>query len=80
MNNISLLKQLCETEGISDNEEPIRKIIASELKEKADQIKVDKLGNIIALKKADITSKGPQLKVMIAAHMDEIRFLVKYIE
>jgi len=80
MENINLLKQLCETPGVSGHEEHIQKIVISELEEVVDEIRVDKLGNVIALKKATVSSQNKLTKVMIAAHMDEIGFLLKHID
>ena len=52
----------------------MRNILEEEIKEYVDEIKTDKLGNLIATKNGE----GPS--VMIAAHMDEIGFMVKYID
>ena len=73
--NFELLKRLCETPGISSREERIRAIVAEELKGLTDSITLDTMGNIIARKHG---KGGP--KVMIAAHMDEIGFIVKFID
>jgi len=52
----------------------IRGIIEEELKGIVDEFKVDPLGNLIAHKEGS----GPA--VLIAAHMDEIGFIVKHVE
>lgn len=67
-----LLKKLCEENGVSGNEDAIRDIILSEIKDKADDIKIDTMGNIIAFKKGASSDK----KVMLAAHMDEVGFII----
>jgi endoglucanase len=72
-----LLKELTETPGISGREEAIRAIVKRELQGTVDEMRVDPLGNLIACKKG--TSKKPQ-RVMYAAHMDEIGFIVKFID
>ncbi len=74
--NFDLLKQLCETPGVSGREEHMRKLVAAELRPLTDTIESDNMGNVIAVK--DGSGEGP--RVMIAAHMDEIGFLVKYID
>lgn len=74
MSNTSLLKELLETYGPSGNEELIRDLIENEIKSYVDEIKVDKLGNLIAIK------KGNGKKIMIAAHMDEIGLIVTGID
>ena len=73
--NFDLLKTLCETPGISGREEPIRKVVVDALRPLVDSITSDAMGNVIGLKKG---TGGP--KVMIAAHMDEIGFIVKFID
>ena len=75
--SMKLLKKLCETPGISGYEERIQKVIKGELEKVTDEIKIDRLGNVIGVKLSDmITPK----KVMIAAHMDEIGLVIKYID
>ncbi len=73
---MKLLQELCEAHGIPGREEAIRALVARELKPIADEFKIDALGNVIALKKG--SGRGP--KVMIAAHMDEIGFLVTHVD
>ena len=78
---MDLLKKLCETPGISGYEERIQKVIREELEKVTDEVKVDKLGNVIGIKKAKKTSGKPSpKKVIIAAHMDEIGFMVSFID
>lgn len=73
--NFDLLKRLCETPGVPSREEQIRRLVVQELKPLVNEITVDTLGNVIGHKKG---RGGP--KVMIAAHMDEIGFLVRHID
>jgi len=70
-----LIKKLVEAFGPSGFEDGMRDLIRPEIEEAADEISVDNLGNLIALKKGD----GSGLKVMIAAHMDEIGVMVNHI-
>ena len=74
---IKLVEELCMTPGISGHEEKIAEIIKRELKDVADDIETDLMGNVIATKKGS-DKKGP--KVMLAAHMDEIGLMVRYID
>lgn len=71
-----LLKKLCTCSGISGDEKNVRDIIISEIKDYADSIKTDNLGNLIVFKKG---LKTPSKKLMISAHMDEVGFMVTYI-
>ena len=74
--NFDLLKRLCETPGISSREEKMRLLVAEEMRPLADTLESDAMGNLIGFKKG--ASDGP--RVMIAAHIDEIGFLVKHID
>ncbi|MCX7921793.1 MAG: M42 family metallopeptidase [Clostridia bacterium] len=69
-----LVKKLTGAFGVSGNEEEIRDVIAAEIRPKVDEIKVDALGNLIAVK------KGTGKKIMLAAHMDEIGIMATYID
>lgn len=66
------LKDLTNLDGISGNEDAIRAYIAKQIKEKVDDLFVDSMGNLIAFK------KGTQrhFSLMLAAHMDEVGFMV----
>lgn len=70
-----LIKKLVEAFGPSGFEDGMRDLIRPEIEAYADEISVDNLGNLIARKKGD----GSGLKVMLAAHMDEIGIMVSHI-
>ena len=71
---IDLIKKLTEAWGPSGYEHHIRELIYEEVKDYADEITVDPLGNLICR----VGSGGK--KVMIAAHMDEIGVMATYRE
>ncbi len=71
---MELLKKLTEATGVPGYEGPIRRVILDALAGHVDSVDVDLLGNVIAHK----AGKGPV--VALAAHMDEIGFLVSHIE
>ncbi|MEK5382367.1 M42 family metallopeptidase [Niallia sp. FSL W8-0635] len=73
---IGLLKDLSSTFGPCGFEEEVAMYIAKRLKGKVDEIEVDGIGNLIVKKKG--TQPGP--KIVVAAHMDEVGFIVKKIE
>ena len=75
---MELLRELCESAGVPGREGRLREIVRRELEPLADDMRVDALGNLIALKKASKTKKPK--KLMIAAHMDEIGFVVSHID
>ncbi|MEO0312338.1 MAG: hypothetical protein RIQ89_1995 [Bacteroidota bacterium] len=73
--NIALLKEICETPGTSGFEQPIRNVVLRELKAMNINHYIDAMGNVIALKPGK-----EDKRVMIAAHMDEIGFIVTHID
>ncbi len=72
--NTSLLEKLLMTFGPSGSEDKIREVIRAEIKDYVDEIRVDALGNLIAVK------KGPGKKIMVASHMDEIGVMINSID
>ena len=72
-NNIEILKKLVNILGPSGMEQQVRAFIYKQIKEYADEIYIDKYGNLIC------NQKGKGEKIMIAAHMDEIGLMVKAI-
>jgi len=77
--NIELLKTICETPGAPGFEKRIREVVLSELEGLADEVSVDNMGSVIALKKGSLPD-GERKKLMVAAHMDEIGFIVTHID
>ncbi|MGE5637356.1 MAG: M42 family metallopeptidase [Chloroflexota bacterium] len=69
------LEKLSNASGVAGREEEIRNLMIEFMKPYADEVIVDKLENVIAVKKG----KESAPKVMIAAHMDEIGLMVKTI-
>jgi len=69
-----LLKKLSNAHGVSGSEGNVYDVIRKELKPYVDKIESDPLGNLIAIK------QGDKFKIMLAAHMDEIGLMVKYID
>ncbi len=74
--NVKLLAQICEVAGAPGYEQRVRELVLKNIKGVADKIEQDNIGNIYAIKKGKDSSK----RVMIAAHMDEIGFIVKHID
>ncbi len=72
--NLKLLSDLCETPGAPGFESPIRERIIKEVEPFADQIRTDRMGNLIVRK------KGGERRVMAAAHIDEISLIVTGID
>ncbi len=70
----SLLERLSNAHGLSGYEGSVRQVIEDEVRPYVDEIKMDKMGNLIA------TKSGAKPVVMLAAHMDEIGLMVKYVD
>lgn len=71
-----LAKRLAEAFGVSGFEDEIRNVIRQEIGGLADEVQVDALGNLVAVKKG----RGAGKRVMLAAHMDQIGLMVTYID
>ena len=72
-----LIQKLVETQGPSGYEAQIRSVVRQEVEPYADAIQVDALGNLIIQK-----GKGSPggLKIMLAAHIDEIGVMVSQVD
>jgi tetrahedral aminopeptidase len=73
--NEELLRRLIETPGVSGREELQREIAREELGSLTDEVRTDNLGSVIGTKRG-----SDAVRVMIAAHTDEIGFLVRHID
>ena len=71
-----LLKKLTQLHGVSGNEKDVREFILEQIKPFVDDIKIDVLGNLIAIKKG----KKNYPSIMLSAHMDEVGMMVKGID
>ncbi|MBQ4526526.1 MAG: M42 family metallopeptidase [Clostridia bacterium] len=76
MNIIKEIKQLSSLSGISGYEHRISQYLANKFKKYCDEVYIDSIGNVIALKRSEVGSG----KVMLEAHIDEIGMMVKSID
>ena len=67
-----LLKSLSELNGTSGAEGVVRNFLRQQIEPFAEQLTIDKMGNLIAIKNGHCS--GP--KVMLAAHMDEVALMI----
>ncbi|MEM2924171.1 MAG: M42 family metallopeptidase [Methanocellales archaeon] len=74
---IEEIQTLISIDAPTGFEAPIRNYLASEMKKYVQEVKVDRFGNLIAIKPSK--SKNPA-KILLAAHMDEIGFIVRDID
>ena len=89
--NLDLLKRLCETPGVPGHERRVRDLIQAEIAGLFDEVQVDAMGSLICRRqpraagksKASKAKKGKDdrpTRVMLLCHMDEIGFLVSFID
>jgi putative aminopeptidase FrvX len=70
---IRLLERLSNACAVSGDEGEVRKIVLEELRPHADEVKVDAMGNVLVTRNG---SSKDRLKVMLAAHMDEVGLMI----
>jgi putative aminopeptidase FrvX len=69
-----LLTELTETSGVPGYEDRIREIVRRELTPEVDRLRTDSMGNVVG------TIEGQSdTEVVVAAHMDEIGFMVRHV-
>ena len=73
--NTTLLKTICTTPGAPGFEQKIRALVLKELEGLVDEVEIDNLGNVYAIKKGK-----EDKRIMVGAHMDEIGFIVTHID
>jgi putative aminopeptidase FrvX len=75
--DLPLLSTLCELPGAPGFEKKVRDYVMDQIKDFVDEIEVDAMGNVIAIKRSSVQNAK---KTMLAAHMDEIGFMVTHID
>lgn len=75
LDTLSLLNDLSDSFGISGFEDEVRAVLESLVRPLADDVRTDTLGNLIVTRRGS----GP-FTLMLDAHMDEVGFMVSYIE
>jgi len=73
--DVKLLKEIAEVAGAPGHEQRVREIVLREIKPLVNEVRVDNMGNVYAIKKGKNDKR-----VMIGAHMDEIGFMVTHID
>ncbi len=79
MDTSTLVKELVEARGASGYETEVREVVKKRFSEFAHEVRVDALGNLIALRRGEGAS-APRPCVMLAGHMDEIALMVTRLE
>ncbi len=66
------LKTLCELNGASGQEGAVRKAVIEAAKPLCDDVRIDRMGNVIAFKKG----RTGKRHILFSAHMDEVGFII----
>ncbi len=85
---MKLLEKLCLTPAIPGHEELMRQLILAETKDLFDDVRTDNMGSLICVrkprpktgKKSKAKTDAKPTRIMLAAHMDQIGFMVRYID
>lgn len=75
MIDLKLLERITQEPGAPGHEYRIRKLIEKEIAPYVDETYIDAMGNLVAIKQSPT-----QKKTLVAAHMDEISFVVSHID
>lgn len=70
---VDLLEKLCNAVAVSGDEHEVRQIVIQQVAPFADEVRTDVMGNVLVTKRG---SSAERVRVMIAAHMDEIGFMI----
>jgi putative aminopeptidase FrvX len=76
MKLVEILEKLSNANGVTGREDDVRNLMKKYLKPYVDEVKEDRLGNLITFKKGNRDAPT----VMLAAHMDEVGLMVKNIK
>ncbi|MBI1372939.1 MAG: M20/M25/M40 family metallo-hydrolase [Phycisphaera sp.] len=80
---MKLLETLTQTPSVPGREDRVRAVIEKHVRKLFDKVTVDAMGNLIAVRKPrpakKTGGKKKPIKVMLAAHMDQIGFLVSHV-
>ena len=74
---LRLLERLTNACAVSGDEDEVRKIVLEEVESFADELTIDAMGNVLLTRKGQGRNR---LRVMVAAHMDEVGFMLTYKE
>ena len=75
MIDTQLLSDICQTPGAPGFEQRIRNAVIEQIRPYSDDVYIDAMGSVVAVKKGKSSKK-----LMVAAHMDEISFITTHID
>jgi endoglucanase len=71
--DFALLRELTEIDGVPGYEDAVRAVVRRELAAATDELRTDAMGNVVG------TVGDGEYEVVVAAHMDEIGFMVRHV-
>jgi len=79
---MDLLEKLTQVPGVSGREHRVRTLIEREIEGLFDDVRTDAMGSLVCIRHARTPAKraAAPLRIMVAAHMDQIGFLVKHVD
>jgi endoglucanase len=75
---LDLLRSLSEAVAVSGEEGPVRALVAAAVRDHVDELSVDALGSVYAVKRRAGGGRGQ--RVLISVHMDEIGFMISGVD
>jgi endoglucanase len=73
---LRLLERLTNACAVSGDEGEVRRIVLEHVRPYADDVKVDALGNVLVVRRGSAGQPDERLRVMVAAHMDEVGLML----
>jgi endoglucanase len=73
---VELLAALSNADAVSSDEGATRRLVLEAIRPHADEVRVDALGNVLAVKRARGRGRASAPRVMVAAHLDEVGLMV----
>lgn len=73
--DIDLFTELTEASGVPGYEDRVRTVVRREIEPHVDEIRTDEMGNLVGTIEGD-----SEYEVAVAAHMDEIGFMVRHVD
>jgi len=79
--DVELLQRVCNAPGVPGYEDEAQAVVMETLRKSCNEVRRDRLGNVIGIKKATRPpADGAPRKAVLAAHVDEIGMMVKHID
>ena len=77
--DVQLLREISNAHGISGFEDDVQNVVRGHLRSSCDEVSTDRLGNVTGLRRAAGDRDGAP-RLVLAAHSDEIGFMVRHID